>query len=113
MRERFGTESTANASSSARQRTPRWHVSHAILASAIALGCGASNDAAFAVPSDAAAERQQDVQSPAATRGATDRLAPGVHPAEARADRSSSSADVGSLPTTPFGGGASDAAGAE
>jgi hypothetical protein len=113
MRERFGTESTANAASSARQRTPRGHVSHAILASAIALGCGASNDAAFAVPSDAAAERQQDVQSPAATQGPTDRLAPGVDPAEARADRSSSSADVGSLPTTPFVGGASDAAGAE
>jgi hypothetical protein len=65
MRERFGTKSTA---SSTRHAAIAARASACILASAIALGCGASNDAAFAEPSDiAAAERQQDVQNPGAT----------------------------------------------
>jgi hypothetical protein len=65
MRERFGTKSTA---SSTRHAATAARASACILTSAIALACGASNDGAFAEPSDtAAAERQQVVQNPGAT----------------------------------------------
>jgi len=67
MRERFGQQSTLYVSC-ARRSASAARASLCLLASAIALGCGASDNAALELPADAAAERRQDVQGTPAVR---------------------------------------------